>query len=304
MLVLAYALFGMAHAHVPSPTASLDRAAAPLVPSRTVMVRGEAGVDVPVQIEEHGIAGGLPVVFLHGLVGLNDHWEGVVDRIKHQCRCLLVELPLLGLTDEDCSIDGATTLTIRLLEQQLRGQPAVLVGNSFGGHIAAKIAIRRGDLVKGLVLAGASGVIEKSIVADVQIRPSREWLERKIGELFFDRSKMNQADVDRAHKELSGRASARAMVKLSRTARKNHLGDELTLIKCPTLIVWGREDIVTPPEACETFAKLIPKSRVAWIDRCGHAPMIEKPDEFGVAMNAYLETLGRGSGERAVNGER
>jgi 2-hydroxy-6-oxonona-2,4-dienedioate hydrolase len=260
-------------------------------PIRTVMVRGDAGVPVHVTIEEHGNPSGMPVVFLHGLVGLNDHWEGVVDGIKATSRCMLVQLPLLGLTDEDCSIDGATTLAIRLLEQELRGTPAVLVGNSFGGHIATKIAIRRGDLVKGLVLAGASGVIEKSIVADVQIRPSREWLERKIGELFFDRSKMNPADVDRAHKELSGRASARAMVKLSRTARKNHLGDELSLVKCPTLIVWGREDIVTPPEACETFAKLIPNNRVVWIDKCGHAPMIEKPEEFAVAMREYLATL-------------
>jgi pimeloyl-ACP methyl ester carboxylesterase len=276
----------MSHSVSPIPQSS----DAPRV--RETLVRGDAGIDVRVSIEEHGPTTGTPVVFLHGLVGLNDHWEGVVDGIKGASRCMLVQMPLLGLTDEDCSIDGATTLTIRLLEQQLRGTPAVLVGNSFGGHIAAKIAIRRSDLVKGLVLAGASGVIEKSIVADVQIRPSREWLERKIGELFFDRSKMNPADVDRAHKELSGRASARAMVKLSRTARKNHLGDELSLIKCPTLIVWGREDIVTPPEACETFAKLIPRSRVVWFDRCGHAPMIEKPEAFAQAMREFLAGVG------------
>lgn len=273
-------------------SSSPPRSAAVAPPVRAVTVRGDAGVPVPVTIEEHGLSTGTPVVFLHGLVGLNDHWEGVVDGIKATSRCMLVQMPLLGLTDEDCSIDGATTLTIRLLEQELRGTPAVLVGNSFGGHIATKIAIRRGDLVKGLVLAGASGVIEKSIVADVQIRPSREWLERKIGELFYDRSKMNPADVDRAHKELSGRSAARAMVKLSRTARKNHLGDELGLVKCPTLIVWGREDIVTPPEACETFARLIPRNQVVWLERCGHAPMIEKPDEFSHAMRSYLATLG------------
>lgn len=275
----------MGSSHTPT---SVAPPASDVARTREIVVRGDAGVDVRVQIEESGKHEGVPVVFLHGLVGLNDHWEGVVESVKHQSYCVLVEMPLLGLTDEDCSIDGATTLTIRVLEQLLRGRPAVLVGNSFGGHVAAKIAIRRPDLVRGLVLAGASGVIEKSIVADVQIRPSREWLERKIGELFFDRSKMNQADVDRAYKELNGRASARAMVKLSRTARKNHLGDELTLIKCPTLIVWGREDIVTPPEACDTFAKFIPSNTVTWIEKCGHAPMIECPKEFGVAMNAYL----------------
>jgi 2-hydroxy-6-oxonona-2,4-dienedioate hydrolase len=286
LVLTSFVCMGSSH----TPT-SVALPAADAARTREIVVRGDAGVDVRVQLEESGKHEGVPVVFLHGLVGLNDHWEGVVESVKHQSYCVRVEMPLFGLTDEDCSIDGATTLTIRVLEQLLRGRPAVLVGNSFGGHVAAKIAIRRPDLVRGLVLAGASGVIEKSIVADVQIRPSREWLERKIGELFFDRSKMNQADVDRAYKELNGRASARAMVKLSRTARKNHLGDELTLIKCPTLIVWGREDIVTPPEACETFAKLIPNNTVTWIERCGHAPMIECPKEFGVAMNAYLSGL-------------
>ena len=68
----------------------------------------------------------------------------------------------------------------------------------------------------------------------------RSWLERKIGELFFDPKKnMNQADVDRAHAVLTDRHSARAMIKLSRSARRNHLGDEIHRISVPTLVLWG-----------------------------------------------------------------
>jgi pimeloyl-ACP methyl ester carboxylesterase len=228
------------------------------------------------------------VVFLHGLVGLNDHWEDVVQRIQDSARCTLLELPLLKLQGEDCSIEGTTALTARFLEEHLPPGGAVLVGNSFGGHVAARLAIHRPELVRGLVLAGASGLIEKSMVSDVQIRPSLEWLQRKIGELFHDQSKMNPADVQRAFAELSDRAHAKAMVRLSRTARRNHLGDQLGKVRCPTLLIWGREDIVTPPEACEQFHAGIAGSRVVWLEACGHAPMIEKPEEFARAMLEFL----------------
>lgn len=253
-------------------------------------VVGLAGIEVVSDVQVIGKPGGKPVIFLHGLVGLNDHWEGVVQRVQDSCKCILIQLPLLDLENEDCSIDGATELTIRFLQNHIR-ERAVVVGNSFGGHMALKVTLQRPDLVAGLVLAGASGLIEKSMVSDVQIRPSRAWLERKIGELFFDQSKMNPADVDRAFATLAHRRQARAMVKLSRSARRNHLGDDIHRIEVPTLLIWGREDIVTPPEACEQFSNGIKNSKVVWLDTCGHAPMIEKPDEFAAALVSFVEGL-------------
>jgi 2-hydroxy-6-oxonona-2,4-dienedioate hydrolase len=253
-----------------------------------VTLRGLSGRDVPADVLEAGR--GRPVLFLHGLAGLNDHWEGVVWRIAHRCRCVMLQLPLLELRDEDCSIDGATALTEHFLDQ-FRGQRPVVVGNSFGGHVALRLALKHGEHLGGLVLAGSSGLIETSIVNDVQIHPTREWMERKIGELFFDKRNMSRADVDRAWQELCDRAKARAMVRLSRTARRNHLGDEIHRISCPTLILWGRQDVVTPPEAAEELHAKIRGSRLVWFDRCGHAPMIEAPAGFGEAMLAFLDEL-------------
>lgn len=329
---------------MPGPSATTSTLSA--ARSRAYPLVGLAGREVVARVEDSAgsgePAGARAVCFLHGLVGLNDHWDEVVRRIAHRLRCTMLELPLLQLQDEDCSIHGATALTVRFLEEYYGlgagrgdagkrdagrgdagtrdggngdtghrtqhtgvnttdagprardvGRPGViLVGNSFGGHVALKIAIDRPDLVSGLVLAGASGLIEKSMVSDVQIRPSKEWMTRKIGELFFDLSKMNPADVDRAHQELSRREGARAMVRLSRSARRNHLGGEIGRITAPTLVIWGKQDVVTPPEAAEQFLAEIKGSKIVWLDRCGHAPMIEKPDEFAAAM---LEFVG-GSG--------
>lgn len=270
----------------------------PPLPARRerVTLRGLANLDVPADICDCGH--GRPVVFLHGLVGLNDHWEDSANRIVHKCRCVMLQLPLFDLKGDDCSIDGATVLTTRYLERFATpkgGQKPVIVGNSFGGHVALRVAIERPDLIGGLILAGASGLIETSMVSDIQLRPSREWLTRKIGELFHDKSKMNPADIERAYHELNDRTHARAMVRLSRTARRNHLGDEMHRITCPTLIVWGRQDIVTPPEAAIEMNARIKGSKLVWFENCGHAPMIETPEMFGDAMLTFIEELeGRG----------
>lgn len=261
-------------------------------PARPLDLVGWSGKPVRAHVIEVG--SGPPILFLHGLVGLNEHWIDVAKRASQHSRCVMLELPLLQLRGEDCSIAGVTELTIRFIEQHLRtnGGPAPLVvGNSFGGHVALRIALDRPDLVRGLVLAGSSGLIEKSMVREVQIRPTREWLSEKIGELFHDRSKMREADLDRAFAELSNRVGARAMIKLSRSARRNHLGKKIGNITMPTLLIWGKQDIVTPPEAAEQFLKLIPDSRIVWLEPCGHAPMMECPDPFANALVDFIDEL-------------
>ncbi|MFM9994345.1 MAG: alpha/beta fold hydrolase [Phycisphaerales bacterium] len=260
------------------------------LPERTVPIPG-AKSDIPACVVDVGQ--GRPVVFLHGLVGLNDHWEDVVRDVRSRVRCVMLEIPLLELRGDDCSIDGVTTLTARFLERHLPGERAVLVGNSFGGHVALRLALDRPELVGGLVLAGSSGLNERTMVREIRLKPNRAWMRRKIAELFFDESTMREADVDRAYAELSDRNKVRAMLLLSKSARRNHLGERIHAIACPTLVMWGREDIVTPPDAAQEFEKAIRDCRVVWFDRCGHAPMLEKPAEFARALRDFADELDR-----------
>ena len=102
---------------------------------------------------------------------------------------------------------------------------------------------------------------------------------------------MNPGDVERAHTLLNERGGARAMVKLSKTARRDNMTDDLGEINQPTLLIWGREDVVTPPSAGQGFMELMPDARLYWLDDCGHAPMIESPEPFGVAVNEFFDDL-------------
>ncbi len=253
-----------------------------------VEIVGPSGRPIVARVKAFG--SGKTLCFLHGLVGLNDHWEDSAVALSDKRRCVLFELPLLSLRGDDCSISGVTELTARFLREHIDG-PATLVGNSFGGHVALRLALDHPDLVDSLVLAGSSGLIEKTMVRGAQIRPSREWLGQKLEELFYDKSHVREADLDRAHAELSVRGGARAMVRLSRSARHDHLGRRIKDISCPTLLVWGKQDVVTPPEAARQFLDSLPDVRIVWLDECGHAPMMEWPEKFAQAMSEFMQEL-------------
>ena len=258
---------------------------------RAVELVGRSGHTVVANVRSFG--SGLTFCFLHGLVGLNDHWEDSAQTIANEARCVLFQLPLLRLKGADCSIYGATELTARFLRQYC-DTPVVLVGNSFGGHVAIRVALEYPDQVAGLVLAGSSGLIERTTVKEIQLRPSREWLAERLAELFYDPVHIREADLDRAHSELSHRSGARAMIKLSRSARKDHLGARLGEVRCPTRLIWGRQDVVTPPEAALNFAESIPHSKLIWFEECGHAPMMEKPDAFAEELRSFARELAGG----------
>lgn len=256
--------------------------------ARKVTLRGVSGKKIEAGVVECGE--GPVVVFLHGLVGLNEHWDRVVNSVCDRVRCVTLEMPLLELRGVDCSLSAVSAMTMQFLDKYI-GEPAVLVGNSFGGHVALRVTHERPELVSALVLAGSSGLIERTVVRGAPVRPSREWLVEKIGELFYDKSKMNPEDVERAHKLLNERGGARAMVKLSKTARRDNMTDDLAEIHQPTLLIWGREDVVTPPSAGQGFMELMPDAKLFWIDGCGHAPMIESPGPFAEAMHGFFDDL-------------
>ena len=140
---------------------------------RKVSLRGVSGKKIEADVVERGE--GPVVVFLHGLVGLNEHWERVVDAVCHRARCVTLEMPLLELRGVDCSLSAVSAMTMQFLDKYI-GEPAVLVGNSFGGHVALRVTHERPELVSALVLAGSSGLIERTVVKGAPVRPSREWL--------------------------------------------------------------------------------------------------------------------------------
>ena len=244
------------------------------------------GVDIRVDRAGRG----RPVVILNGLLGLNEHWFPCLGPITSRAECLLLQPPLLEMRGKGLSVEGVVHLIESVLETLIE-EPAILVGNSLGGHVSLRLAHRRPDMVAGLVLIGSSGLFEKSFEQGVQHDPSHEWLTRKIRELFHDPSRMLPGMVDMAYAELSRRSAARALVRLGRSAKRDHLGEILPEITQPALLLWGRQDIVTPADVAAEFQRRMPAATLRWIENCGHAPQIERPDEVAAGIAWFLDHL-------------
>jgi len=269
----------------PAPRARLEESPIRAAVDEILLHDSPTGLDTKVQ----RAGGGTPLLILNGLLGLNKHWFDVMARVSDACLCTLVEPPLLELKGEHCGVRGVVRMIVDAIER-LNAAPAVLAGNSLGGHVAMRIALERPELVKGLVLMGSSGLFERTFERNVMHAPSREWLSNKIADLFSDPANVPPGMVDEAYAELGQRKGARALVKLGRSAKNDHLGAEIPNIRVPTLLVWGRQDSVTPPEVAEEFRSLIPGSRLEWIDACGHAPQIERPEEVARHLSAFMRS--------------
>ena len=78
------------------------------------------------------------------------------------------------------------------------------------------------------------------------------------------------------------------IIAIAKSAQRNNLSEELHKITQPTLLVWGLNDTITPPMVAHEFNRLIPNSKLTFIDKCSHAPMMERPKEFNEILEAYL----------------
>jgi pimeloyl-ACP methyl ester carboxylesterase len=248
---------------------------------------------------------GEPVILLHGLMGQMHHWDAVLEGLDDGYRAIALTLPIFGRALGEASL-GALARHVVAFMDALEMPRAIVGGNSLGGHVALRVALEHRDRVTGLLLTGSSGLFERGFSSGVPHRPDRRWVREKMEEVFFDPSLVTEGWVDEAHRVVTTPASAVRVLRLARDARRDNLEARLGLIRVPTLLVWGREDRITPPEVGERFRELIPGARLTYLARCGHAPMLEQPEEFADVVADWLEDTRdrRGLAAPALGGVR
>ena len=231
---------------------------------------------------------GEPVVLLHGLMGQMHHWDAVLDTLDAGYRTFAPALPVFHPELREASVGALARYVLRFLDALDIGR-AVLGGNSLGGHVALRLALDHGDRVSGLVLTGSSGLFERGFASGVPHRPDQGWVRRKMKEVFFDPDLVTDGWVEDVHRLVTTPASALRILRLARDARRDNLEGRLGEIRVPTLLVWGLEDRITPPEVAERFRALIPDAHLWHLSRCGHAPMFERPEAFAEVLGDWLE---------------
>jgi 2-hydroxy-6-oxonona-2,4-dienedioate hydrolase len=233
---------------------------------------------------------GEPLVLLHGLFGALSNFTPLIEYFRNHYKVVVPLLPLLEMDILHTSVGGLAKFVHKFIEA--RGFEGVhLLGNSLGGHVALVHILKHPERIKSLILTGSSGLFENGMGDSYPKRGDYDYIKKKTELTFYDPKTATKELVDEVYSITNNRLKAIKIIALAKSAIRNNLGEELNQIKQPTLLVWGNNDTITPPFVAREFNKLIPNSELHFIDKCGHAPMMEVPEEFNVILHKFLKKL-------------
>lgn len=233
---------------------------------------------------------GKPVLLLlHGLFGALSNFSGIINKFGKDYNVVVPMLPIYSLDLDKAGLDGLLEFTKSFVEFKNYKDLHVL-GNSLGGHIAQLFVLNSPEKIRSLILTGSSGLFESGMGDGYPRRGDYDYIEKKTGETFFDPGVATKELVDEVFETVNDRNKAIRIVITAKSALKHNLTDQLKDIHVPTLLVWGKQDTITPPFVAEKFHELIKNSELFYIDRCGHAPMMEHPDEFNRILKRFLQS--------------
>ena len=232
-----------------------------------------------------------PIVLLHGMLGDLSNWTHTIEDLVHQgYRVITPVMPVYDLPLRKTSVPGLASYMHDFI-QHLGLDQAILVGNSLGGHIALLYALDHPEYVAAMVLSGSSGIYEAHLGTSTMRRYDREFIRERTELTFYDPVHATDELIDEMLELVSDRPRALRLIKIARSADKEIVTDQLGKLDMPTLLVWGNNDVITPPDVGEEFRDRMPNAELHFIDKCGHAPMIEHPQTFNEIMLGWLKRL-------------
>ena len=230
---------------------------------------------------------GEPLMLLHGLFGALSNFMDLINHFKQTHKVVVPMLPLLELDLLHTSVGGLQKFVQRFIEHRNYNN-IHLLGNSLGGHVALVHVLKNPERIKTLILTGSSGLFENGMGDTYPKRGDRDYIRKKTELTFYDPAMASDDLVNEVFEITNNRLKVIKIIALAKSAIRNNLGEELNTIKQPTCLIWGNNDAITPPFVGKEFHKLIPNSELHFIDKCGHAPMMEVPDEFNKVLDAFL----------------
>ena len=230
------------------------------------------------------------MVLLHGLMGGLSNFDKMINFFSDKGYHVFVpQLPIYDLPILHTNLTSISKFVAKFITDVI-GKPVTIVGNSMGGHIGLILVTSRPELVRNLVLTGSSGLYERTFGDSFPRKSDKEYIKKKTQDVFYDPAVATDELVDEVFAVVNDRMKGIKTVMLARSAIKHNMQNELPNIKCPTCLIWGKQDGVTPPDVAIEMNRLIPNSDLFWLDKCGHAAMMEKPEEFSETLYQWLKT--------------
>lgn len=233
---------------------------------------------------------GEPLLLLHGLFGALSNFHDLISHFSKTNKVVVPILPLLDLDLLHTSVGGLQKFVLRFIEHRNYNN-IHLLGNSLGGHVGLVYVLKHPERIKSLILTGSSGLFENGMGDSYPKRGDKEYIRKKTQLTFFNPELATEELVNEVFEITNNRLKVIKIIALAKSAIRNNLGEELSQIKQPTCLIWGNNDTITPPFVGKEFQRLIPNSELHFVDQCGHAPMMEVPEEFNKILGEFLSKL-------------
>lgn len=231
---------------------------------------------------------GQPIILLHGLMGTLSNFEGIINYFPTiGYKVLIPELPIYSLPILKTNVRNLSKFLKEFMAFK-KIENAILVGNSLGGHIGLYFTKLNQNNVDALVLAGSSGLYEKSLSNTYPKRGDYEYIKAKTEEVFYDSKVASKEMIDEVYASVNDRRKVIKTLTIAKSAIRHNMAKDLPDMNIPVCVIWGKNDPVTPPEVAVDFQRLLPDADLFWIDKCGHAPMMEHPEEFNQILLKWL----------------
>ncbi len=234
------------------------------------------------------IGEGRPIIILHGLMGQLSNFDGVANFFPDKgYKIVLPELPLYSLPLLKTKVSAFAKFVNEFIAFK-QYKDVILLGNSLGGHIALLTRKLYPDNIASLIITGSSGLYESAMGGSYPRRNSYEYVKKKAQDVFYDPAIATKEVVDDVFETVSDRGKVIRTIAIAKSAIRHNMAKDLPDMNIPICIIWGKQDGVTPPEVAKDFHELLPDSDLFWIDKCGHAAMMEHPDKFNEILYKWL----------------
>lgn len=235
------------------------------------------------------------LLLLHGLFGALSNWKATLDHFSPNYKVVIPLMPMFSMPLIKLSVKGLANYIHDFVEHK-GYEEVTLLGNSLGGHVGLVYVTSHPEKVKAMMLTGSSGLYENAMGGTYPKRGDKEYIRNKVAVTFYDPAMATDDLVQEVFDVTKDRGKVLRILTMAKSAIRHNMRKEIENIKIPVCLIWGKDDQVTPPHVGEEFNRLLPNSELHWIEKCGHAAMMERPEEFNKALDPFLERVLKSKG--------
>lgn len=233
---------------------------------------------------------GKPVIFCPGLFGGIYNILEIFEYFSDNYRMIMPFFPMYDLPLNNTNVKSLGIYLGKFITD-LHLEDIVIIGSSMGGGIALIHAFIDPSKVKAMILCGSSGISNIPLTTGFFKRKNYENIKIQTQNIFHNEMIPPDEMIEEVYNLILSYENVIRAIRLTKSIKKYKMHEDIKQIKMPILLIWGKNDPVTPPEIGAEFHQLLSNSELHYLDNCGHVPTQEKPIEVISLIHGFFRKI-------------